>query len=62
MDSVIIQGMIWLILFQGMSTRRYDMREPVISNDRHKQTLVIFEHQSLNNFWGFLDFEFNQKN
>jgi len=30
--------LIWLILFQGMSTMKYDMREPVISNDRHKQT------------------------
>jgi len=38
------------------------MRGVVISNDRHKQTPVISEHQSLNNFWGFLDFEFNQKN
>jgi len=27
-----------LILFQGMSTRKYGMRGPVISNDRHKQT------------------------
>jgi len=28
----------WLILFQVMGTRRYGMRGPVISNDRHKQT------------------------
>jgi len=51
MDSVIIQGLIRLILFQGMGTRKYGMRAPVILNDRHKQTPVISEHQSLNNFW-----------
>jgi len=27
-----------LILFQVMGTRRYDMKGPMISNDRHKQT------------------------
>ena len=27
-----------MILFQGMNTRRYDIKGPVISNDRHKQT------------------------
>ena len=29
-----------MILFQGMSTRRYGTRGPVILNDRHKQTSV----------------------